>query len=244
MNHEFADGPLQLKRAADGPRPMRLGDRLSFNDNEVVVAGSFKSTREFFWEPVFYTTFSRARFIYRDQRKGLQYVLVKVQEGRDVTAVQSSIASMGGSIRAWTNQEWESRTMWWILQQTGILINFGITIILGLVIGLLVAGQTFYTFVLDNLRHFGALKAMGMRNSSILLMITTQVTVVSLMGFGIGLGMATISGNSLARVGLAFEMNWPIVVASGVGILVCSLFAGFLGLVRVIRLEPAIVFRS
>jgi putative ABC transport system permease protein len=244
MNADLADGPLTLKRNESGPRPMRVGDRLSFNDNEVVVQGSYRATREFFWEPVFYTTFSRARFIYKDQRKGLQYVLVKVEAGKDVGQVRQAIAALGGSIDALTNKQWEDRTMWWILQETGILINFGITIMLGLVIGLLVAGQTFYTFVVDNLRHFGALKAMGVRNFAIVRMISTQVAVVSMIGFGIGVGLAVMSGKSLGGVGLAFEMNWQIIAAGATGILVCSLLAGLLGLVRVIRLEPAIVFRG
>jgi len=171
-------------------------------------------------------------------------VILKVEDNQDPLFVPSEIASLGNSVVALTNQQWEVRTTNWILRETGILINFTITIVLCLAIGPLVAGQTFYTFVLNNLRHFGALKAMGLRNISIMGMIATQVVIVAMIGYGIGVGLASISGVTLGGVGLAFAMSWPIVAAEAVGIVVCGMFAGLLKLVHVTRLESAIVFRS
>src|SRR3712207_9509240 len=95
----------------------------------------------------------------------------------------------------------------YILKKTGILINFGMTIGLGFFIGILVAGQTFYTFVLDNLRHFGALKAMGATNRTVLRMLCIQVVLVGLIGYGLGLGGASVPGLLFARGGLAFQMH-------------------------------------
>jgi putative ABC transport system permease protein len=134
-------------------------------------------------------------------------------------------------------------TQEWILRETGILINFGITIALGVVIGLLVAGQTFYTFVLDNLKHFGALKAMGVSNGRAVGMLTVQTIVVAGIGYGIGVGAAAISGMVLAGGGLAFEMSWPIPIVAGTAVMICCLLAGLLGMLRVVRLEPAVVFK-
>ena len=53
------------------------------------------------------------------------------------------------------------RTITYYMQRTGIPVNFGITVLLGFIIGAAIAGQTFYLFTLDNLKQFGALKAMG-----------------------------------------------------------------------------------
>lgn len=155
MNADMADGPLMLSRLAGTERPLCVGDRLSADDNELVITGSYRASKEFFWEPIFYTTFSRAKFIDKERRKQLNYVMVKIAPGVELRDVQRQIDAIPG-IKALSNDEFANATMWWILNETGILINFGITILLGVVIGLLVSGQTLYTFVLDNLRNFGA----------------------------------------------------------------------------------------
>lgn len=242
MNADLADGPLMLKRNPTGPRPMRVGDRLSLNDNEVVVAGSYRATKEFFWEPIFYTTYSRAKFLRADQRRSLSYVMVGLKPGADATLVRQRIEALRG-LKALTSEEFEAVTRDWILRETGILINFGMTIALGVVIGLLVAGQTFYTFVLDNLKHFGSLKAMGVSNPLAIGMLAVQTLVVAGMGYGIGVGAAAVSGMVLGGSGLAFEMNWSIPLLAGLGVMCCCLLAGLLGMLRVIRLEPAVVFK-
>jgi putative ABC transport system permease protein len=143
-----------------------------------------------------------------------------------------------------TSGQFEYSTASYILKQTGILVNFGITIGLGFVIGLLVAGQTFYTFVLDNLRHFAALKAMGAANGTVLRMLCLQVLTVGSIGYGVGLGGACATGLLLARGGLAFQMHWLIPVAGAAAVLLCCLAAGGLGMIRVLRLEPAVVFKG
>lgn len=242
MNADLADGPLTLKHDPVGARPMRVGDRLSLNDNEVVVAGSYRATKEFFWEPIFYTTYSRAKFLRTDDRKSLSYIMLKLRPGTDPARVQEQINRLNG-VKALTSTEFETVTRDWILRETGILINFGITIALGVVIGLLVAGQTFYTFVLDNLKHFGALKAMGVSNLRAIGMLAVQTLVVAGIGYGIGVGAAAISGTVLAGGGLAFEMSWPIPIVAGTAVMICCLLAGMLGMLRVVRLEPAVVFK-
>ena len=171
------------------------------------------------------------------------YVLVKLMPDVDVRQVAQRIETTTG-LKAYTGGEFERLTADYILRKTGILVNFGMTIGLGFLIGLLVAGQTFYTFVLDNLRHFAALKAMGTANTTVLRMLSLQVVTVGSIGYGIGLGGASVTGMMFDKVGLAFQMPWPVPVVGGLAVLTCCLIAGMLGMVRVIRLEPSVVFKS
>ena len=71
---------------------------------------------------------------------------------------------------------WE--TIWWYFRNTGIPMSFGTTIILGFIVGMVICGQTFYLFVVDNLRHLGALKAMGGKADA-------QQLKVFLVGYGL-----------------------------------------------------------
>ena len=178
------DGFL-MKRHADAKRPLRVGDSVSVNDHEAIVAGTYRCNKEFFWEPVIYTTFSRAVFMGNKNRRSLTYVLVKAQPGEDIAALAKRIREKTG-LAALTQSQFERQTMFWIIKKTGILVNFGITIGLGVVIGLLAAGQTFFNFILDNTRHFAVLKAMGMGGWKLIQMVLVQVTFVGLIGYGIG----------------------------------------------------------
>ena len=71
-------------------------------------------------------------------------------------------------------------------------MNFGITIALGFIVGAAVTGQTFYLFTIENLKQFGALKAMGVSNLRLVGMILLQALVVGLLGYGIGIGMTAV----------------------------------------------------
>jgi putative ABC transport system permease protein len=99
-------------------------------------------------------------------------------------------------------------------------------------------------FILDNLKFFGALKAMGTSNGTIVRMVFLQTIVAGLIGYGIGLGGACISGMLFSRIGLAFQMPWQVPASSGVAIVFCCLVAAMLSLLRVLRLESAVVFKS
>jgi putative ABC transport system permease protein len=245
VNEADLNNQLALRRSSnpDEHRALRVGDHVSVNDHDARVVGVFRATHEFFWQPVFYATYSQARTWAPAERKLLTYVLAKVNAGQDVHAVAQRIGEQTGLL-ARTGHEFDWDTTSWVLKKTGILVNFGITIGLGVVIGLLVAGQTFYTFVLDNLRPFAALKAMGASNAMMLRMLFVQVLVVAGVGYGLGLGAASVSGAILSRGGLAFQMAWPIPIAGALAVLICCMLAGSLGMVRVLRLEPAVVFKS
>lgn len=232
---------LRLTRSAD--RPLAVGERISLNDNEAVVVGTFKATPEFFWEPVIYTTYSRALHLAPPERKQLQYVLVRLKPGEDRNVVAQRIINETG-LDARTPETFRYQAADYIVKKTGILVNFGMTIGLGFVIGLLVAGQTFYTFVLDNLKHFGALKAMGATNAVVTRMLVLQVVVVGLVGYGIGLGVASLTGLAFESAGLAFRMTWHIPAVGGLAVLVCCLASGLFGMLKVLKLEPAIVFKA
>ena len=64
-------------------------------------------------------------------------------------------------------------------------MNFGITITIALIVGTVVAGQTFYLFTLENLKQFGALKAIGVTNWRLTGMVLLQAFMVGVMGFGL-----------------------------------------------------------
>lgn len=241
---DVSDG-LKLKLGTDteGPRELRVGDRVDLNEHETVVVGTFRRTREFFWDPVVYTTYSRALRMAPPERRSLSYVLAKVKPGLDPKVVAARIEE-ATRLRAQTGEEYEARSMDFILAKTGILPNFGMTIVLGFVIGVLVSGQMLYNFILENQRAFAAMKAMGASNMLLLRMVFAQVLFAAFIGFGLGVGVTAAVGQLLHDSKLAFHMGWKVPVFGGIAIVVCCLLAAFISIQRVLRLEPAVVFKS
>lgn len=241
INTKDADSKLRLARSGDAP--LRIGDRLSLNDQEAVVVGSYRESPSFFWDPLVYTTYSRAKRFAPPERHLLSFIMVRCHAQADVAGVARAIEGVTG-YKARTGEEFIDLTSAFILKSTGILINFGIAVGLGFVIGLLVTGQTFFNFTLDNLRHFAALKAMGASSASLVGMVFTQVLVVTLLALGIGLGIAAATGFFIRGSDLAFLMPWQVVAFTGVSMLLVACAAALLSLAKVLRLEPGVVFKG
>lgn len=241
IDESVRDTKMRMRRGAD--RGLRVGDRLSINDQEMRIVGTFRSSKSFFWEPTMYTTYSRAMRVAPRERRLMSYVVLKARPGTDLKALARTIEDTTG-LKARTNEEFIWKTTEYILLETGILVNFGLAVGLGFLVGALVSGQMLYNFTLDNIRHFGALKAMGATNLRLLTMIGVQVLTVGLLGFGIGVGGGSLLGKLVADAGLAFYMPWWVPVIAGLGIVVMCGAAGGLSAWRVIRQEPGIVFRG
>lgn len=235
--------PKKLLMRQGGGRAMEVGERFSINDNEVRIVGAYEGRRSFFWEPVLYTTYSHALSLVPPERNPLSFVLIRLAPGADMAQVRAALRARTG-LTTLTNDEFVKRTADYIATETGIIVNFGMAIALGFLIGTLVAGQTFYNFTLDNLRHYGALKAMGVTNGRLASMVLLQALVVAMLGYGIGVGLGAASGKLMESAGLAFSMPWQIPALTALAVLSVSALAALLSLRQVFRLEPAVVFKG
>src|SRR5205807_7325337 len=138
-------------------------------------------------------------------------------------------------------------TIDYYMKRTGIPINFGITVMLGFVVGAAIAGQTFYLFTIENLHQFGALKAMGVTNLRLVGMSLLQALVVGAVGYGLGVGGAALfgilMGAAAKTVPPAFFMTWQILALTATAVGVIVLLASLVSIRRVLVLEPAVVFK-
>jgi putative ABC transport system permease protein len=229
---------------ADGTStPLRLGDTLELNDHRARVVGLCEVSRTFQSQPVVYTTYSRATSYAPRERKLLSFVLVKAKPGEELRALCERIERTTG-LAAYSAAEFKAMTVRYFMKYTGIPINFGIAVLLGFIVGTAIAGQTFFNFTLENLRYFGALKAMGTSNLVLLRMILLQALLAGGIGWGLGVGGAALFGHLVRGTELAFHMPWHLLALSAAAVtLICALSA-LLCVFKVFRLEPAIVFKG
>lgn len=222
-----------------------LGRTLEINDHLVRIVGISDASAPFASFPVMHARYTEALNFVGPQRSQMSFVLARPKPGVPPAGLTRRIQAATG-LRARTRDEFRWDCINYYLANTGIPVNFGITISIALLIGLVVSGQTLYLFTLESLRQFGVLKAIGVTNRRLVGMILLQAGHVGFIGYAFGTAMAAgffnITLHKLATRGIV--LLWENVV--GVGVLMAGVVvaASLLSIRRVLVLEPAAVFRG
>jgi putative ABC transport system permease protein len=225
--------------------PLRLDRTVELNDHKAIIVGISDASAPFVSWPVIHARYSQAVNFVGRERTQLSYVLVRPMPGVGAEEVCRRIEAQTG-LRARTSDQFRWDCVRYYLKNTGIPVNFGITITIALIVGVAVAGQTFYLFTVENLKQFGALKAIGVTNLRITEMIMLQALTVGAIGFSLGSGLCAaffaITLNNLPTRGLV--LMWQNVIGTGVAIFFVVILASLISIRRVLVLEPAEVFRG
>jgi putative ABC transport system permease protein len=225
--------------------PVTVGRTLDLNDHTVRIVAVVDSNAPFVNLPVFYTRYTHAISFVGRERNQMSFVLAKAASGVADAEVTRRITATTG-LKSVTANDFGWETIWYYIKNTGIPINFGITVVIALIVGTVVAGQTFYLFTIENLKQFGALKAIGVSDLRIVGMILMQALIVGAIGYGIGISMTAAFfeafQNDLDLRG--FRMLPEIMQGTAAVVFVIVFLASAFSVRKVIVLEPAVVFRG
>ena len=220
-----------------------LGTSFEINDKRAQVVAICHENRSFLAQPYVFTTYDRALQYAKPQRKMLSCVLVEPKPGISPQKLAENITRIPG-LRAFARDDLFWTTIWWYIKNTGIPVSFGTVVLMGMIVGIAIAGQTFYLFILDNLRYLAALKAMGARMPILTAMVFLQSFSVGFVGFGIGVGLTTLFGVKVLKLETPpFFMPWQVPVGVAVIIMLICCFSALVGLRQIAKLEPAVVFK-
>jgi putative ABC transport system permease protein len=222
-----------------------VGQEIELNDQRAVVRGVVDVNPSFTSGVLLYTKYSNALNYVPGTRNRMTFVLARASEGQDPVTVARRIERATG-LRARTQQEFALDSIAYVAGNTGIPINFGLTVILGFIVGVAIVGLTFSLFIRDNIKQFGALKAIGVSNRKIRGMVSLQAAWIGFIGYGIGIGLAVlfiVVGSSNSDTFKAFYTPWQVPVGVGVAVLLMVFGTGFIALRKVLKTEPAEVFR-
>lgn len=222
-----------------------IGTTFDLNDHRGVVVGIAKvPTSSLFGVPTLYTTYNRAIQYIPNPRFTISYILVEPKSEADIPGIQREVAKLG--YLALTEEQFEDRISDFYKYQTGIGINLLLMTAISFIVGLSISGQTFYTFILENLDKFGALKAIGAKSRELVLMILFQASFTALTGYGLGAGLCTLT-ITLAKMRLADYAARIIYANLGVALVMVIIIAAvssYVGVRKVIRIEPFDIFRG
>ncbi len=223
---------------------LELGRVLELNDHKVTIVGISDASAPFVSFPVIHARYSEAVNFQGRERNQLAYVLVRAKPNIEPVSLARRIEKET-RLKARTTMEFVWDCIGYYMRNTGIPVNFGITITIALIVGLAVAGQTFYLFTIENLKQFGALKAIGVTNARLVGMVMLQAVTAGAIGYALGSGMAAtffaVMSKQIATRGII--MPWEIMVIVAVLMATVTLVVSVISVRRVLVLEPASVFR-
>jgi putative ABC transport system permease protein len=223
----------------------KLGSEFELNDNRGVIVGIAKVPASgLFGMPTLYTTLSRAIQYIPSMRYTTSFVLVSPRNEAAIPHIHDQVAALGYD--AMTDDEFIDRVTHWYTYKTGMGMNLLIMTAIAFVVGLSISGQTFYTFVLENLEKFGALKAIGAKGKELVAMIFFQAAVAGLLGYGLGIGLC-------AGVVALAKLRMPdyasvitadnLLLALGMVVVIAGT-SGYIAVRKVLRIDPYDIFRG
>jgi len=225
--------------------PLQVAKTLEMNERRVLIVGISDASAPFQSFPVLHTRYSQALGFVGRERNLLSFVLAKPAAGMTVAEVCRRIEAATG-LKARSTAEFSWDAFLFYIRNTGIPVNFGITVMIALIVGTVIPGQTFYIFTVENLKQFGALKAIGVTNRRIVGMILLQAIVVGGTGYALGMGITAAffarTVNYLPTRGIVFP--WQVMAGIAVVVLFVVGLASLISIRRVLVLEPAVVFRG
>jgi len=223
----------------------RLGTEFEINDHRAVIVGIAKVPASgLFGIPTLYTTYNRAIQYIPSTRFTTAYIMVEPKTTEVIQHIKDQVKLLG--YQALTRQEFMGKISDYYKYQTGLGTNILIMTVISFLVGLSISGQTFYTFILENLEKFGALKAIGAKGRELVYMILFQATFTALIGYGFGVGLCTLiitiaklripdySANiTYTTLGFAFAM-----------VLIIAGTSSYIGIRKVLKIEPFDIFRG
>ncbi|TDB58110.1 FtsX-like permease family protein [Arundinibacter roseus] len=255
----FAGGPWRVKQGKptdllqdgavflDSMNPefgsfIKVGDQVEFNGQRVRVAGLTAQT-EGLGVSFGFTTVERARKLSGVSSTQASAVLVTCQEGFPMEQVVANINQEIPGITARTGKDYGDSSLRYFATSSGIVASFGLLVVFAVITGFAIVGLTLYSAVSDRLRDYGTLKAIGGTNRTIRKLILSQALIYAISGFGIAYGLLVLFINA-TKGSLDLQLT-PVLSMYLIGVTIfIAILGSMFGMRRIIKLEPAAVFRG
>jgi putative ABC transport system permease protein len=243
----YAENAFIVVKDAEFPKlgNPRVGTEFEINDHRGVIVGIARvTTSGLFGVPTLYTTYNRAISYIPTMRYTDAFILVEPKSSDAEPYIKQQVAQLG--YVALTKDEFIQKTSMFYKYQTGLGTNVLIMTVVSFIVGLSISGQTFYTFILENLEKFGALKAIGAKGRELVFMILFQATFTSLTGYGLGIGLATllITIAKLRLPSYAAKITYGNIGFAFVMVVLIAGISSYIGVRKVLKIEPFDIFRG
>jgi len=226
-------------------RNPKVGTAFELNDHRGRIVGIVRvAANGLNGVPTLYTTYHRAIEYLPSTRFTMSYVLVQPKSAEAVASIKQQVSKLG--YVALTKEEFNHQITNYYTYKTGIGTNILLMTVISFIVGLSISGQTFYTFILENLEKFGALKAIGAKGRELIYMILFMAFFTAIIGYGLGIGlvtlMITVAKYRLPNYAATITFG-NLALAFGMVVLIAGI-SSYIGIRKVLKIEPFDIFRG
>lgn len=238
-----ADGVIIDRLYRDKLGVHELGQVVEINSQRARVVGFTDGIRTFTQSPFVFTTHARAQRYTRFPDDQTTYLLVKLQPGADIDQVRRALAARLPWVEVLTRGEFAHRAQRYWLVTTGAGAALLLAAALGLVVGIVIVGQTLYASTLDRLAEYATLRAIGADRGYLNRVIVKQATLSAVLGFAIGIlatGLLVLHSRT-GNVAMALP-PWSLLLLAALTLFMC-LAGALVSIRRITRIDPTMVFQ-
>ena len=220
----------------------RLGQIVEVNARRVRIAGYTEGSRAF-GAPLLFTNATKAREVAGIPSDRCSNILVKLKPGRSVAQAVADIKALLPRAEPIPAAELARNTRIYNLTSTGIGSSFGVSTLVGVLVGVVIITLTMYTNVLNRQRDFAVLRALGGRRRDVFVIILYQALTIGFIGLLIGFFL--MAGFLFGVKGSRLPANLPLWLPPAHALFTLLLCFGgsALALRRALKIEPASAFR-
>lgn len=227
------------KLAIDGDP---VGAELGIGNESVRVAAVTDGIRAFTLAPYVFAELDTARRLAMLGADQVFYWVLDLARPECASDVVASVGRHPDLVARPTDEFREMTEEYWVAG-SGAGTALGFSALLGLVVGVVIVGQTLYAVTKEHLRELATLKAIGASPAEIVSFVAWQAAFLALIGGGLGLAMAFGVQSWAIEVGLTIVLSGPVLAVGCTAVLAMCAIASLWSVRAVLALEAAEVFR-
>jgi len=221
----------------------RLGELIEINGRRARVVGFTRGIRSFTLSPYVFASLKSAQG-YADLRDDeTKFILLRVASGVDPATVRADIAARIPEVDVYTREGFGRATQVYWMLTTGAGLALLTAALLGIAVGVVVVAQTLYATTVDHLKEFATLRAIGASGRYIQAVIIKQALISAVIGYTIGIAICFAIVRLAVDAGPAILLPWPLAASVAVVTTIMCIAAGLISIRKVVRLDPATVFK-
>ncbi|MCK6684270.1 MAG: ABC transporter permease [Thermoanaerobaculia bacterium] len=224
--------------------PFSIGEYREISGRRLKIIGRTEGARSFTTSPIAFMDFDLAQSLVPEMTGKSSYIVVKAGSGANLESIRAEIKKRLPHYDVHSKAEWseQSRSYW--ITNTGIGMNLFMTVLLGVLVGVVVVAQTLYTSTMEHIKEFGTVKAIGGSNLDIYRILGEQALISAVAGYVLGGLMSMGAAPFMKKLDLKLIVSTEFALIVFAGTIVMCLLASMVSFKKVASIDPALVFRS
>jgi putative ABC transport system permease protein len=219
------------------------GTRIQIGGHTVQIAALTRGIRSFTLTPYVFSDIVTARRLVGLGEGQAHFWVVDVADPSCAETVAMAINDRHPDLQALTTPTFRDKTTTYWVGGSGAGAAIGFSALLGLVVGVVIVGQTLYSVTREHERELATLKAIGSTRMELASFVGWQAALLATLGGLIGFGLALAAQQMMINAGLMVILSPDVLAMAAAAVLGMCALASMGSVRKVLSLDAAEVFR-